>query len=285
VCTVGIQFCFTVIVDYSSTFELFIVFVLNNSYYIGAKTWNRIATGIDLTLPGPLHYENARSWFKHCEVCVRWNDLVFPVDTLKDWAWAMNHWGDNQVDTCQHLTQLYSDIGGQDSITRGHLQLASVMGHYNLESREHLLPILRKCIPTLTQSPRVIQAAYITGKVRTHTIVILLDSNTLYSVLPFNTFNQNIKSDGQVLHTFHWCHADWGCTWRLLNHLCFYCCRQLAILGCDFLTKHGFIIDIDSPWMSTSDYNWIYSLEEPDQSLAVNQLLIMNYQKLPFNSP
>ena len=54
-------------------------------------------------------------------------------------------------------------------------------------SREHPLSIVNahtmECIPTLTRSPYVTQATYITGKVGTHNTVILLDSSASCSVL------------------------------------------------------------------------------------------------------
>ena len=69
-----------------------------------------MATGVGLTLPEPLHDEDAKSWFKRYKVCVAangWNDqkkLLRLPTLLKGRAWAIyDSLGDDQTDSYQNL--------------------------------------------------------------------------------------------------------------------------------------------------------------------------------------
>ena len=77
--------------------------------YIGAETWDDMA-GLGIALPEPLHGEDAKSWFKHFEVCAaanKWNDtkkLLRTPTLLKGQAWAVfESLSEAETDTYEHL--------------------------------------------------------------------------------------------------------------------------------------------------------------------------------------
>ena len=123
-----------------------------------------------------------------------------------------------------------------------------------------------ECIPTLTQSPHIRQATYITGKVGTHMTAILLDSGASCSVLSsVHIFLPHLQQehkirlinvDGQALSSMGITETDVVLGDFQTTHT-FVTVDSLStpvILGYDFLTKHGLIIDFDNLTVRTSDH-------------------------------
>ena len=137
-----------------------------------------------------------------------------------------------------------------------------------LSSREHPPSIVNahtmECIPTLTQPPFVTQAANITGKVRKHNTVILLDSGASCSVLlhispELLQPEQKIRllnADGRTLLPAGIAQVNVALgdfqttqTFVIADNL-----STPVILGCDFLNRHGFIINFKNCTVTTPDH-------------------------------
>ena len=123
-----------------------------------------------------------------------------------------------------------------------------------------------ECISILTQPPYITQAAYITGKVGTHNTVILLDSGASCSVLskthiPLEHIQPEHKirllnADGRTLlpagvAQVNVVLGDFQTTqtFVIADNL-----STPVILGCDFLNRHGFIINFKNCTVTTPDH-------------------------------